>query len=238
MIECEETFTYEDENEIMEENDLIEEIEEMQIQTPSTRQERISARKEKRESAKKESGIRVNNIPKKNLGDIEEESDQLRCVEVESSVFNMSESIENYYKNAEDVEEKEESYDKDKLKDIIKMFLMVDDQCSELTAKAKDLREEKKQYEEYILTYMEDTQKKEISECGVKLNKQVKERKQKPKEEDVYKTLAEVFKDEDVARKVTEKIYESMPMVEDVKLVKDDPKAKKTTKKTVKKVKK
>lgn len=228
MIECDEAFTYE------EENDLIEEMEE--LTTNVTRKERISARKEKRESAKKESGIRVNTIPKKNLGDEQDEPiEQLRCVETENSVFNTSESIENYYKNAVEIEEQEANYDQIKLKEIIKMFLMVDDQCSELTAKAKDLREEKKQYEEYILTYMEDTQKKEINEHGVKLNRQVKERKEKPKEEDVFKTLKEVFKDEDVARKVTEKIYDSMPMIEDVKLVKEDPKAKKTTKKTTKK---
>lgn len=231
MIECEETLDYNDEN------DLDDEIEE--FMPAKTRQERISERKQNRESAKKESGIRVNTIPKKMLGDeIDEPEEQLQCVETENSVFNMSESIENYYNNAKEIEEKEENYDQTKLKEIIKMFLFVDDKCAELSAQAKDLREEKKQYEEYILTYMEDTQKKELNECGVKLNKQIKERKEKPKQEDVFKSLIEVFKDEDVARKVTEKIYDSMPIVEDVKLVKNDPKktAKKTAKKTVKKI--
>lgn len=236
MIECEETLdTYED-------NDLNEEIEEMMINhTPAkSRQERISERMDKRKSASKESAIKVNSVPKKMLSDteIDEPEIQLKCVETKNSISTMSSSIEDYYKNAVQIEESEEQYDQEKLKTIINMFLYVDDEYAKLATKMKDMRDEKKQYEEYILSYMENTQKNEITEKGVKLNRKVTTKKEKPKEEDVFNTLREVFKDDDVAKKVTEKIYESMPDVDNIKLVKDDPNKKavgKTTKKVFKK---
>ena len=243
MIDCEETLDYEEDMEsFQEENDLEEEIEEIMYKhTPAkSRQERISERMDKRKSASKESAIKVNSVPKKTLAntELDEPEIQLKCVETKNSTSAMSSSIEEYYKNAEQVEENEEQYDQEKLKTIINMFLYVDEEYAKMAAKMKDMRDEKKQYEEYILSYMEDTQKNEITEQGVKLGRKVTTRKEKPKEEDVFKTLKEVFKDDDVAKKVTEKIYESMPDVDDVKLIKDDPKKKtagKTTKKAFKK---
>lgn len=239
MIDCEETFEYYDENDLEEEEEE-EEEEVATLRVPAkSRQERISERMNNRKSASKESAIKVNTVPKKTLADTEldEPEIQLRCVETKNSTSTTSSSIEDYYNNAEQVEENEEQYDQEKLKTMIQMFLYVDDECTKMATKIKDIRDEKKQYEEYILSYMEDTQKNELTEQGVKLGRKVTTRKEKPKEEDVFKTLKEVFKDADVAKKVTEKIYESMPDVDDVKLVKDDPnkKSAKTTKKAIKK---
>lgn len=237
MINCDETLEYYEENDIdVEEEDVEKEEDDNDspelIQPTKTRQDRISARKSNRESAKN-SEIKVNAVPKKVSTD-NDSVPQLKCVSTKNSTNTTSSSIEEYYKNAEQIEKNEEKHDPEKLKTVIKMFLFVDEEFATMAAKMKDLRDEKKQYEEYILTYMEDTQKNEIiAEKGVKLNKKVTMNKAKPKEEDVYNVLKEVFKDEDVAQKVTEKIYDSMPDVEDIKLKKDDPEKK--GKKTVKK---
>lgn len=235
MIDCEETFEYQDENDLYE-DESEEEPEEVTMIPVSikSKEERISERKNNRKSASKESAIKVNAVPKKTSIDakIDEPEIQLQCVETKNSTSALS-SIEDYYNNAQKVEENEEQYDQEKLKTMIQMFLYVDEECTKMATKMKDIRDEKKQYEEYILSYMEETQKNELTEQGVKLGRKVTTKKEKPKEEDVFKTLKEVFKDDDVAKKVTEKIYESMPDIDDVKLIKDDPK--KVTKKSIKK---
>ena len=111
-----------------------------------------------------------------------------------------------------------------KLKEIIKLFLNVDEKCTKLSEEVKDARMEKKQYEDHILDFMGEKKKEKITCNDSVLRKQVKQSRPKPKEDDIFQTLSEVFKDADVAQEITKKIFESVPMEEKTTLKKETPK--------------
>ena len=138
-------------------------------------------------------------------------------------------------KKVNTIKEKFNDEEKEKLKGIIKLFLAADEKCSKITQEAKEIRDEKKQYEEYILDFMGEKKKEKIIHNDSILRRNVKESRPKPKEENILKTLQEVFNDPDVAYEITKKIFDSVPSEEKVTLKreKDDDtnKAKKVGKK-------
>ena len=82
---------------------------------------------------------------------------------------------------------------------------------------------------------MGEKKKEKIIHNDSILRRNVKESRPKPKEENILKTLQEVFNDPDVAYEITKKIFDSVPSEEKVTLKreKDDDtnKAKKVGKK-------
>jgi len=125
----------------------------------------------------------------------------------------------------------------DELRELLKNWLELDETTKELSEKMKDIKMEKKQYETYILGFMDKTKKEIIkaSDSNVVLRKEVKETRAKPSEENILKVLTRVLGDAGQAYKFTQEIIEDAPLKETVSLKKDS--GKKSTKKTTKRVK-
>jgi hypothetical protein len=185
--------------------------------------------------------------------------DTLKCVTTKNSVNTKSDDITSYYKdkgvsvsasaNSYDensdtndendekvatVREKLNDGEKEKLKGIIQLFLAADEKCTRISNEVKDVRNEKKQYEEYILEFMGEKNKEKIIHNDSILRRKVNQSRPKPKEENILETLAEVFNDPDVAYEITKKIFDSVPLEEKITLKREkegDDKGKKPTKK-------
>jgi hypothetical protein len=126
----------------------------------------------------------------------------------------------------------------DELRELLKNWLELDETTKELSEKMKDIKMEKKQYETYILGFMDKTKKEIIkaSDSNVVLRKEVKETRAKPSEENILKVLTRVLGDAGQAYKFTQEIIEDAPLKETISLKKDT--GKKSTKKTTKRTKK
>ena len=136
--------------------------------------------------------------------------------------------------SADDIEE---------LRELLKNWLELDESNKELSDRIKDIKMEKKQYETYILDFMDKTKKEIIkaSDSNLVLRKEVKETRAKPNEENILKVLTRVLGDAGQAYKFTQEIIEDAPIKETISLKKDSAKPKKTgekTKRTTKRVKK
>lgn len=125
----------------------------------------------------------------------------------------------------------------DELRELLKNWLELDETTKELSDRMKDIKMEKKQYETYILGFMDKTKKEIIkaSDSNVVLRKEVKETRSKPSEENILKVLTRVLGDAGQAYKFTQEIIEDAPLKETISLKKDT--GKKSTKKTTKRVK-
>jgi hypothetical protein len=132
--------------------------------------------------------------------------------------------------SADDIEE---------LRELLKNWLELDDANKELSDRMKDIKMEKKQYESYILGFMDKTNKEIIkaSDSNLVLRKEVKETRAKPNEENILKVLTRVLGDATQAYKFTQEIIEDAPIKETISLKKDSAKPK-NTKRTTKRVKK
>ena len=110
----------------------------------------------------------IENIPQKKsqFKEVEEQVEE----PVEESV---EESVEEKELSADDIEE---------LKELIKNWLNLDEKCKILADESKDIKMEKKQYETYILGFMEKTNKDVIKTNDSTLRKNVKESKGAPKD--------------------------------------------------------
>lgn len=118
------------------------------------------------------------------------------------------------------------------LKEIIKLYLVTDEKCNKLAEEVKDYKQEKKQYEDYILRFMGDKNKEKVTYDDSTLLRKVTQNRPKPKEEHMIETLNTVFNDPDVAYEIVQKIMLSVPMEEKVSLKKiKDEKANKSAKK-------
>lgn len=135
--------------------------------------------------------------------------------------------------SADDIEE---------LRELLKNWLELDEANKELSDRIKDIKMEKKQYESYILGFMDKTKKEIIkaSDSNLVLRKEVKETRAKPNEENILKVLTRVLGDATQAYKFTQEIIEDAPIKETISLKKDSAKPKKTNqpKRTTKRVKK
>jgi hypothetical protein len=123
----------------------------------------------------------------------------------------------------------------EELKELIKNWLEIDEKTKVLADEMKDLKLEKKQYETYILEFMDKTNKEVIKTKESTLRKDVKETKGSPKEEHILKTLTEILTNAEQAYKITQQIIDSVPTKEVISLKKEkntDKKPKKTFKRT------
>ena len=97
-------------------------------------------------------------------------------------------------------------------------WLEIDDEIRSIRAKTSELTKEKKQYEEFILSFLEDVGEKELAVSDGKLRKNVSKTKAPLNKASIQKALTEIVKDKTKATTMTEHIINSRPMVERVNL--------------------
>ena len=104
------------------------------------------------------------------------------------------------------------------LKEMIINWLSLDDKVKEIGATIKDLNNEKKQFESYILDYMTKLNKPIIETTSGKLMKDEKKTKKALKEDLVAIALTEITGDKLKAAEFTKYIFDKRPEVDSVKL--------------------
>ena len=97
-------------------------------------------------------------------------------------------------------------------------WIEIDDELREMRSKQKQLNTEKKQFEEYILNYMEQIDEKCFNIRDGKLRRNVSKTKGPLKKAIIQKALVEITNDEIKAKAMTEHIISSRPTVERVNL--------------------
>jgi len=104
------------------------------------------------------------------------------------------------------------------LKEMIINWLSLDDKVKEIGATIKDLNNEKKQFESYILDYMTKLNKPIIDTTSGKLMKDEKKTKKALKEDLVASALTEITGDKLKAAEFTKYIFDKRPEVDSIKL--------------------
>ena len=88
-------------------------------------------------------------------------------------------------------------------KEMVKSWLDADEKINSFTKALKDLKDEKKQYENYIIEYMDDNNNLEISIADGKLKKTVQKSKSGFNEKVIISGLSEITKDEIKVKDIT-----------------------------------
>jgi hypothetical protein len=102
-------------------------------------------------------------------------------------------------------------------KNVLK-WITLDDNLRELREKVKEITNEKKQYEEFVLSFLENVDEKSIEIKDGKLSRNVSKTKSPLKKELIFKSLSEITNDPVKAKTMTEHILENRPMVERINL--------------------
>lgn len=97
-------------------------------------------------------------------------------------------------------------------------WLEIDDEIRAMRAKTKELTTEKKQNEEFILSFLENVGEKELAVADGKLRRNVSKTKAPLNKASIQKALTEIVKDKTKATTMTEHIINSRPVVERVNL--------------------
>jgi hypothetical protein len=94
----------------------------------------------------------------------------------------------------------------DEYKEMVKSWLDADEKINSFTKALKDLKDEKKQYENYIIEYMEENNNSEITITDGKLKKTLQKSKAGFNEKVIISALSEITKDEIKAKDITKVI--------------------------------
>ena len=137
----------------------------------------------------------------------------------------VAESTISHKLNSDEIEE---------LKELIKNWLDLDSKIKVISDELKDIKMEKKQYENYILEMMDKSKKEVIKTQDNTLRKDVKQSKGSPKEDNILQTLSQILSDPQKAYEITQQILESVPSKEIISLKKEKAADPKSTKKTFK----
>jgi hypothetical protein len=97
-------------------------------------------------------------------------------------------------------------------------WVKLDDDLRKLRETVKEINDEKKQNEEYILAYMENIEEKEIAITDGKLTRQVSKLPEPLNKDNIQKAIAEVTKNESKAKELTDYILSSRKTKEKVAL--------------------
>jgi len=100
----------------------------------------------------------------------------------------------------------------------VQLWVKLDDALRELRVKSKDITQEKKELEEYILQYLDEIGEKSIGITDGNLRKNVSKTKAPLKKENIYNTIKDLTKDETKASTITNQIFENRPLTERVNL--------------------
>lgn len=105
-------------------------------------------------------------------------------------------------------------------KEMVKSWLETDEKISKLTTTLKELKDEKKQYENYIIDYMEENHNVEVSVPEGKIKKAMLKSKGGFNEKVIITGLAEITKDETKAKDITKVISQKRENKEKIYLKK------------------
>lgn len=119
--------------------------------------------------------------------------------------------------NSSDNENVQEKVTEDFKKKVLK-WLEIDDEIRSMRAKSKELTNDKKQYEESILSFLENVGEKELNVKDGKLRRNVSKTKAPLNKASIQKALTEIVKDKTKADVMTDHIINSRPVVERVNL--------------------
>lgn len=157
---------------------------------------------------------------KKDIYDIEEETLNNN---VESK---MPEMIEKQIANSSKYLSKE---DLDDISQLVKMWYVTDDLYSKKLKEAKEIKQEKKQFEDLIIEILDTVKRDEVETDKGTIMKNVTIKKRGLKEEDMIKALSKLCNDKEKITKITEEIIGEIPETQTVNIKKKNDK--KTNKK-------
>ena len=99
-------------------------------------------------------------------------------------------------------------------KEMVKSWLDADEKINSFMKALKDLKDEKKQYENYIIEYMEENNNSEITIADGKLKKTLQKSKAGFNEKVIISALSEITKDEIKAKDITKVISQKRETTE------------------------
>lgn len=109
-------------------------------------------------------------------------------------------------------------------------WVKLDDKLREIRAKSKEITGEKKELEEWILSYLDKIGEKAISIGDGNLRKNVSKTKAPLKKENIHATIKDLTKDEAKASLITQQIFENRPLTERINLKRTKNRGPKKTK--------
>lgn len=119
-----------------------------------------------------------------------------------------------------EINESEESDEelKKKFKKIVVSWVELDDKIKLINSELKNIKDEKKQYEEFILSFMEKYNENMITLSNGSLKKNISQTKESIKEEMIQEAIQEYTKDLEEAYTITQKIIQKRQINEKVTL--------------------
>jgi hypothetical protein len=106
----------------------------------------------------------------------------------------------------------------EEFKQKIVRWVKLDDDLRKIRETIKEINDEKKQAEEYILSFLENIGEKEIAISDGKLSKHVTKMPEPLKKDNIHKAIFEVMKDENKTKALTEHILDSRKTKEKIAL--------------------
>ena len=119
------------------------------------------------------------------------------------------------------MENKDSSSEEDlkkKFKNIVIAWVQLDDKIKTINSELKNMKDEKKQYEDFILDFMEKYNENMITLSNGILKKNVSQTKQSINEEMINEAIEEFTKDAEQAYTITQKIIQKRQINEKVTL--------------------
>ena len=102
--------------------------------------------------------------------------------------------------------------------EMVKSWVKIDDEIRSYQSKIKDLKKEKKEYEEFVLEYMESIGEKVINITGGKLRQNRSKTKAGLKKEYIQNAIYQLTNDSAKSIQMTKYILDNRPTVERVNL--------------------
>ena len=125
--------------------------------------------------------------------------------------------MENTDLEMNETDESEEELKK-KFKKIVISWVELDDKIKLINAELKNIKDEKKQYEDFILSFMEKYNENMITLSNGSLKKNISQTKESIKEEMIQEAIQEYTKDLEEAYSITQKIIQKRQINEKVTL--------------------
>ncbi|ADO67259.1 hypothetical protein crov226 [Cafeteria roenbergensis virus] len=119
--------------------------------------------------------------------------------------------------NNSDTSEKQKEVSKEFTIKVVE-WVKMDNALRELRAKSKEITDEKKDLEGWILSYLDQIGEKTISIGDGNLRKNVSKTKAPLKKETIHSTIKDITKDDAKASLITQQIFENRPMTERINL--------------------
>ena len=106
----------------------------------------------------------------------------------------------------------------EQFKQTIINWVKMDDDLKKIRQTVKEINEEKKNSEQFILSYLKEVGEKEVAITDGKLTKHVSKSQEPLKKANIYNALVEIVKDDSKAAQITEHIINSRKSKEKISL--------------------